>query len=157
MAAPRFLAGLCGAAVPPHPQKIVCERFLGHGDDLPDYKIYCFHGQPRYILVCEGRSHGKPKFYFFDPDWHFLPITRDGQAAPPDFTLPRPAGLAHMLSAAARLSQPFSFVRVDLYDVEGRVYFGELTFTPGAALDAARLPETDRLFGSLLTLPTEQT
>lgn len=43
-----------------------------------------------------------------------------------------------MLSAAARLSQPFSFVRVDLYDVEGRVYFGELTFTPGAALDAAR-------------------
>ena len=107
-------------------------------------------------MVCEGRSHGKPKFYFFDPDWHFLPITRDGQAAPPDFTLPRPAGLAHMLSAAARLSQPFSFVRVDLYDVEGRVYFGELTFTPGAALDAARLPETDRLFGSLLTLPTEQ-
>ena len=141
----------------PIPKKIVCERFLGHGDDLPDYKIYCFHGQPRYILVCEGRSHGKPKFYFFDPDWHFLPITRDGQAAPPDFTLPRPAGLAHMLSAAARLSQPFSFVRVDLYDVEGRVYFGELTFTPGAALDAARLPETDRLFGSLLTLPTEQT
>ena len=141
----------------PIPKKIVCERFLGHGDDLPDYKIYCFHGQPRYILVCEGRSHGKPKFYFFDPDWHFLPITRDGQAAPPDFTLPRPAGLAHMLSAAARLSQPFSFVRVDLYDVEGRVYFGELTFTPGAALDAARLPETARLVGSLLPLPTAQT
>ena len=72
----------------PIPKKIVCERFLGHGDDLPDYKIYCFHGQPRYILVCEGRSHGKPKFYFFDPDWHFLPITRDGQAAPPDFRCP---------------------------------------------------------------------
>lgn len=48
-------------------------------------------------------------------------------------------------------------MRVDLYDVEGRVYFGELTFTPGAALDAARLPETDRLFGSLLTIPTEHT
>lgn len=136
------------------PKRIVCERYLGERGFLPkDYKVYCFHGVPRYILVCEGRSAGKPRFYFFDTDWHFCPITRDGLSAPAGFTLARPGRLPEMLACAAKLSAPFPFVRADFYDAGGKLVFGELTFTPSGALDTGRMPETDRMFGSLLTLP----
>ncbi len=133
------------------PKRIVCERFLG-GDELVDYKIYCFRGKAKYILCCVGREAGHTKFYFFDPDWHFCPITHDGLEAPADFTLPRPKGLEKMLRCVETLSEPFPFVRTDMYEVDGKVYFGELTFTPAAALDTHRLPETDRMFGDLLEL-----
>ena len=133
------------------PKRIVCEHYLG-GDELVDYKIYCFHGKARYILCCVGREAGHTKFYFFDKDWNFCPITHDGLEAPADFTLPRPRGLEKMLRCAEILSEPFPFVRTDLYEVDGKVYFGELTFTPAAALDTHRLPETDRMFGELLEL-----
>ena len=133
------------------PKRIVCEHYLG-GDELVDYKIYCFHGKARYILCCVGREAGHTKFYFFDKNWNFCPITHDGLEAPADFTLPRPRGLEKMLRCAETLSEPFPFVRADLYEVDGKVYFGELTFTPAAALDTHRLPETDRMFGELLEL-----
>ena len=133
------------------PKRIVCERMLGDGNPT-DYKIYCFHGKPTYILTCVGRNSGDLAFYFFDPDWKLCRITRDGKKAPKDFFLPKPQNLDKMLNAAAILSKPFPYVRVDLYEDQGNVYFGELTFVPAAALDIGRLPETDDLFGSLLTL-----
>lgn len=133
------------------PKRIVCEHYLG-GDELLDYKIYCFHGKAKYILCCVGREGGHTKFYFFDPDWNFCRLTHDGLEAPEGFTLPRPKCLEQMLRCAEILSEPFPFVRADLYEVDGRVYFGELTFTPAAALDTHRLPETDRMFGELLKL-----
>ena len=133
------------------PKRILCERYLG-GEELVDYKIYCFHGKAKYILCCLGRESGHTRFYFFDPAWNFCPITRDGKNAPPDFTLPRPKCLEQMLRYAEILSEPFPFVRTDLYEVGGKVYFGELTFTPAAAMDTGRLPETDRMFGELLEL-----
>ena len=59
-----------------------------------------------------------------------------------------------MLAYAERLSEPFPFVRADFYDDGGRIVFGELTFTPAAALDTGRLPETDRMFGAMLDIET---
>lgn len=147
----RFYAELQYRSIP---KRIVCERYLGGQGRLPeDYKVYCFHGVPQYILVCEGRSAGKPRFYFFDTGWHFCPLTRDGLSEPEDFTLERPVCLPEMLKCAAELSAPFPFVRADFYVAEGRLVFGELTFTPSGALDTDRLPETDRLLGSFLTIP----
>lgn len=137
------------------PKKILCEAYLGDGDPLVDYKIYCFHGKASFILVCTEREAGKPKFYFFDQNWQLCPITRDGQQAQPGFTLEKPDRLEQMLEYAQILSQPFPFVRVDFYNVKGQIVFGELTFTPSGALDTARLPETDLLFGSMLQLPIE--
>ena len=134
------------------PKKIICEEFLGSGEDLYDYKIYCFHGKAEYLLVCAGREKGKPKFYFFDRNWNLAPITRDGKNAPADFTIEKPARLEQMLQYAQQLAAPFPFVRVDLYYVKEKIYFGELTFVPSAALDDSRLPETDILFGEMLDL-----
>lgn len=134
------------------PKKILVEKFLGTPDGKPpeDYKFYCFHGQAYCVMVCRGREAGWPKFYFFDRSFRLMRINRDSKEAPAGFTLPKPAGFEQAVQIADRLSDGFPFVRVDLYLTEGRVYFGELTFTPAAALDNNRLPETDRLFGSLL-------
>lgn len=137
----------------PVPKKIICERMLGDGNSLTDYKIYCFHGKPTHVLVCVGREKGRPTFYFFDREWKFCPITGDGKKQSEDFTLPKPENLERMFAYAERLSAPFPFVRADFYDVDGKVYFGELTFTPSAGLDNKRLPETDRMFGEMLQLP----
>ena len=140
----------------PIKKRIICEKYLSDGNVLPtDYKVYCFNGKPLYILVCEERAGGSPKFFFFDRDWKFCPITRDGKKVPADFTLPRPCDLEKMLDYAAKLSAPFSFVRVDFYETEKGLVFGELTFTPSACLDTGRLPETDAMFGSMLMLPQE--
>ena len=134
------------------PKRIICERLLGQDVPLYDYKIYCFHGVPRYIMTCVGRAEHELKFYFFDSEWNFCRINRDSRDAPEEFSIPRPAQLCPMLEYARKLSAPFPFVRVDLYDEEGRVVFGELTFTPAAAMDVARLPEADKIFGELLDL-----
>lgn len=134
------------------PKKLIVERYLKpQSGALPeDYKFYCFHGKAHCVMLCEGRERGWPKFYFFDRDWNLLRINRDSCAAPEGFSLPRPAGIDDAFAYADKLSAPFPFVRTDLYLVDGRVYFGELTFTPAAALDNNRLPETDLMFGSML-------
>lgn len=138
------------------PKRILCEKYLGGENGLPrDYKVYCFHGRPLYILACEGRGLQRTRFYFFDSDWNLCPITRDGLAAPASFFMKKPTCLNEMLACAACLSKPFPFVRADFYEVEGRLVFGELTFTPSGALDTGRLPETDIMFGHLLKLPGE--
>ena len=138
----------------PMPRRIIVEEYLKpeHGVQPEDYKIYCFNGKPKYILLCVGREFGHPKFYFFDENWNLARINRDSKAAPEGFTYPRPACLDKLLESAKTLTKPFKFVRADFYVVNGKVYFGELTFTPEAGMDSSRLIETDRLFGSLLEL-----
>ena len=138
------------------PKKIICEAYLGEESAPPtDYKIYCFHGKASYILACYQREAGVPKFYFFDHDWKLCPINKDGLQAAPGFAPERPKCLKQMLEYAGVLSAPFPFVRVDFYHVQDRIVFGELTFIPSGGLDTDRLPETDRLFGSMLRLPID--
>ena len=141
------------------PKRIICEKYLG--DHLIDYKFYCFNGKAKYVLTCVGRDggqpshmpgHADPKFLFFDREWKMCRLTKDSINCPEGFTVPRPDNLEQMWEIAEKLCQPFPFVRVDLYDVGGQVVFGELTFTPSAALDIGRLPSTDNYFGKLLTL-----
>lgn len=133
-------------------KKIIVEEYLGAEDGaLPeDYKFYCFNGRAHCVMLCEGRSEGWPKFYFFDKNFRLLRINRDSAAAPAGFELPKPEGLDEAFSVAERLSAGFPFVRVDLYLTDKGVRFGEMTFTPAAALDNKRLPETDLLFGSMI-------
>ena len=120
-----------------------------------DYKVYCFNGKPKYILVCVGREKGgHPKFYFFDENWNLARINRDSINAPQDFSMERPKCLDKLLACAEKLSAPFPFVRADFYIVKDRVYFGELTFTPSGGLDSNRLPETDLMMGNMLELPS---
>lgn len=109
------------------PPRILIEECLTNEDGSPpfDYKVYCFNGTPEHILV---RNHTHDICPFFDTAWNLLDFSDEVGAVRPWVT--KPANLDEMLALAAKLSAGFGFVRVDLYNVRGRVYFGELTFTP---------------------------
>ena len=75
-----------------------------------------------------------------------------GKNAPEGFTLRKPECIDQMFEIAEKLSKDIPFVRVDLYEVGGKIYFGEMTFFPDAGFDANLLPETDEYFGKLIDL-----
>lgn len=133
-------------------KKIFAEQYLGANP--VDYKFYCFNGKADVVLVCIGRETGHTKFYFFNEKWELCRHNKAGKAAPEGFTVPKPEGMDRMFEIAAKLSEGFPFVRVDLYNVNGSIYFGELTFYPASGFDANRLPEADLYFGNLIDLST---
>lgn len=131
--------------------RILAEELI---DDTPDdYKFNCYDGHAESVMVCNGRGAGDTKFYFFDRGWNLKRYNLRGIQAAPDFTLPKPEGIDLMFGLAEKLSAGFPFVRVDLYNVRGRIYFGEMTFYPCSGFDNRLLPATDRLFGDMINLP----
>lgn len=131
-------------------KKIFAEQYLG--DDLTDYKFYCYNGNVDAVLLCIDRQIGSPKFYFFDREWNLKRYNQRGKDAPQDFTLPKPANIDKMFALASELSKGIPFVRVDFYNIDGKIYFGEMTFFPASGYDRKRLPESDLLFGNLIDL-----
>ena len=111
--------------IEPH---ILVEEFLEGGDDGPlDYRFWCFDGHVAAIQV-DNHSHSICPFY--DVAWRRLDLRyRDGAK---HVEIDRPAELEQMLEIAAKLSRGLAFVRVDLYNIAGRILFGEMTFTPAA-------------------------
>lgn len=109
------------------PPQILLEEYLTNEDGSPplDYKFHCFNGTPELIEV---RNHTKDIDPFFDRAWTLLDLSdTEGVARP---WIPKPANLDEMLALAAKLSVGFGYVRMDFYNMKGRVYFGEFTFTP---------------------------
>ncbi len=132
-------------------KRIFAEKYLG--DNLTDYKFYCFNGKVDAVMLCVDRQKdGHAKFYFFDRQWKLRRYNKAGKAAPEDFTLPKPEEMDRMFEIAEKLSDGHPLVRVDLYNVDGKIYFGELTFSPASGFDANRLPEADIYFGDLIDL-----
>lgn len=113
---------------------LVCEQFLSDesGEPPRDYKFHCFLGEPRYVQVDYGRFvHHTRAIY--DAAWNRLLCRLEYRLEPSN--QPAPRHLEEMLTIARRLSSPFPYVRVDLYEVGGQVYFGELTFYPGKGVE----------------------
>lgn len=113
------------------PKRIIIEELLiREYEQLLDYKFLCYNGVPRWIDVHGGRftDHRED---IYSVEWERLPARKGAR----NFRerLPAPENLKEMLDVARTLAQPFSFVRVDLYSVLGKIYFGELTFLPAAA------------------------
>ena len=136
------------------PPRIIAEKFLDDNGHVPaDYKIYCFNGVPYKVMVCLDRDKDEAtKFYSFDFEWNLLRHNIRGKMAPEGFTLPKPKSLELMYGFSKELSKDIPFVRVDFYDLDGRLYFGEMTFYPDSGFDAAILPEIDELYGSMIDL-----
>jgi hypothetical protein len=95
-----------------------------------DYRCWCFHGKVRLIQV---DTHDHSALAFYDPSWRKVDM-RHRPARGGIEEVPEPANLAELIDVAETLSWGIDFVRVDLYQVQGRTYFGELTFTPRAGL-----------------------
>ena len=136
------------------PRKIICEQYMtNNGKELADYKIHCFNGEPKMILVCRDRfAESGLTEDFFTETWEHLPVKRPNipQAK---LQIEKPVQLEQMLTFARKLSQGIPFVRVDFYVIEGGIYFGELTFFPASGM-APFVPESwDETFGNWLQLP----
>lgn len=113
------------------PPRIVIEEYLTNEDGSPplDYKFYCFNGVPDQIIV---RNHTHDIHPIFDTSWNLLDLVVSNCTVRP--WVPKPVNLEKMLALATKLSTGFGFVRVDFYNVKGRVYFGEITLTPAAGI-----------------------
>lgn len=111
------------------PRGIIVEPFVGAAPTLPiDYKFYVFGGRVGYVQVHLGRGE-RHRWILLDRQWRRVSaVTHDPEPA-------RPATLARMIAAAERLGEGRDFVRVDLYEIDGRPMFGEMTFYPGSGLD----------------------
>lgn len=120
--------------------------------ELIDYKFYCFNGYVDSVMICIDRQIGKPKFYFFDKEWNFKRYDKRAKNAPDTFTLPRPENMDKMFEIASVLSKDIPFVRVDIYNVNGHVYFGEMTFYSASGFDTDLTPEADLYLGNLISL-----
>ncbi len=129
--------------------RIIAEEMLGDGGWITDYKIYCFKGVPLLILFVQERGAKERRTFVRISDWTVLPIRRKGVRHDPD--VKRPEELDRMVEEAKKLSEGFPFVRIDFYLEGGRVYVGEMTFTPGLFL-TVEPPEWDQKLGDLLDL-----
>ena len=134
--------------------RIIAEKFMvdESGYDLKDYKIFCFNGEPKCLFVASERhSESGMKMDFYDMDWNLMPFERKYPRS--GIKIPKPKSFEQMVSFAKLLSMDFPFVRVDFYDINGHLYFGELTFYPGSGLEEFTPEEYDYLLGSWLKLP----
>lgn len=140
------------------PHRIIAEKYMTDEegvDTFTDYKFFCFNGKVDCVMVCLDRQTNDTKFYFFDSNWKLLKLNKRGKAAPEGFTIPKPSAMDQMFELAAKMAEGMPFVRVDLYQSCGKIYFGEMTFYPTNGFDANILPETDKYWGNLLTLKKE--
>lgn len=137
------------------PRRILAEQFLDPCpdiNDLPDYKFFCFNGEPRYCQVISGRETTMC-VDFFDRNWTHQPFHEPHNYPFAEIELKKPNNLDLMWNAAAKLATNIPFSRIDFYDVGDKVYFGEITFFPTSGLGGFDPEEWDYKFGNLTTLP----
>ena len=134
------------------PHRIIVEQFLKPRNGIlpEDYKFYCFNGVPKAILYISGRHTDHEIVGFFDLDWNYIGST--GKKVYEDIKdMPeRPSCLEEMIRIAAKLSEGFPFVRIDLYDFDSKPLFGEMTFTPAGGFDVSECTIDGKEMGELL-------
>ena len=138
--------------------RIIAEKFmadednLSDGDGLIDYKFYCFNGVPGYAYVSQNLDdHKRASISYITLDWEQAPFKRSDYASFKE--LPRkPQNLDKMLKLAEVLSKNISFLRVDFYEINGKIYFGELTFFPGGGFTELSPEEWDYRLGEMIKL-----
>ena len=135
---------------------IICEQFIEtqDGNTPDDYKFMCFNGVPRLIQVHHDR-YGNHTLDYYTPEWKKADLQRiDANTSAK--IVERPEKLEEMLSIAERLSKDMYYARVDLYNVSGKIYFGEITMYPTGGFSTFSRYEDDLLLGSYIKLPTDK-
>lgn len=133
--------------------RVITERFMRDSvlDDICDYKFFCFNGEPRYFKIDFDREvRHRANYYSING----VSQKFGEEICPPDYSkkLAMPQHLDEMVEMAKRLSKDIPFVRVDFYEIDGNVYFGELIFYPAGGMGIFVPKQTDLEFGQLLIL-----
>jgi len=134
------------------PRHIIAERYLeDETGELRDYKFYCFNGKPAFMQLEIGRGTTHNTRNFYDMDWKLLPF---GKELPynADIKVDCPSMFNDMKEIAANLCKPFQYVRVDLYQTNDKIYFGELTFFPAGGAPDFVPDEYDEIVGNMWNL-----
>jgi len=132
--------------------KIFCERYLEDKNKKLFFLLFfCFDGQVHFIHFTVDRFTNHKRKNFYDRNWKRLPFTL-GPLPSSDKKYPKPKNLSKMIDVAEKLSSGLKLARVDLYNVDGKIYFGEITLTPGNGMDIFHPVKYDRHYGSLFKL-----
>lgn len=134
--------------------RIICEKYIGELDSgLPiDYKLFCINGKVVLTQCCTDRLSGL-KLAYYDLDWIQLDYScRDIDKG---LNIERPINYEEMKKVATKLSKPFDFIRVDFYEIKGKLYIGELTFTPAACNLSYLNLEAEEKLGNILKINGE--
>lgn len=136
------------------PPKLIIEKYLEeskHG--LTDYKFFCFNGEISNLFVISDRFTSE-KLDLYSPDWKRLDVILYVCPNQSKTDLPKPENYEKMLKIAKDLSRDFPHVRVDLYNINGRIYFGELTFFSGSGYYVFKPDAFDFWLGEKFILPS---
>lgn len=142
------------------PYKNITPRIIGEeymvdesGYELKDYKFFCFDGEPKALFIAtdRGKANEETKFDFFDMDFNHLPFTNGHPNSPRPVM--KPKSFEEMKLLAAKLSEGMPHARIDFYDINGKVYFGEITFFHWSGTMPFDPIEWDYKFGEWIKLP----
>lgn len=138
--------------------RIIAEKFMvdESGWDLKDYKIYCFNGQAKCLLIVSGR-YRDACYDFYDLNLKRLPFKRGKHKSSFKYgdTHPPILGFNQMCNLANKLANGFPLVRVDFYNIKGKIFFGEMTFFPNDGMAPVKPAEWDKKLGDMIKLPNE--
>ena len=133
--------------------RIIAEKYMEDesSPNLPVYKIFCFNGKPRIFQTIQNDKRPDETIDYFDADWNLLELRQNFPNSPQPVT--RPDCLEEMLNLAEKLSAGQAFLRTDLYSINGKVYFSEITFYSDAGLAYFEPAHWDKTLGSWIELP----
>ncbi len=133
--------------------RIIAEKFIDtKNGDVVDYKVHCFNGKARFILACSERyTNSGLKEDFYDLRWNKIPVRRPSYANSAN-GIPKPSQLNKMIEFAELFSKNIRFLRVDFYEIDGNLLFGEFTFYPASGFAPFVPDEYDKIFGSYLNI-----
>lgn len=132
--------------------RIIAEEFIGDISSVPeDYKFYTFDGKIDSVMVCKERELGYPKFLFYDLEWNRLQYQREEPVYEKEES--KPKNFEEMCRIVEKLADGFCQMRVDLYNIDGKIYFGEMTFFNQSGFDVDITRETDLYWGNKIVLP----
>ena len=140
-------------------RRVIAEEYLEDNNyhELRDYKFFCFNGVPKLFYIASGRlMYDEPRFDYFDMDYNHIDLKTDHPNSDANHLPKKPESFNEMKLLAEKLSSGIPHVRVDFYEVNGKVYFGELTFFHGSGVHNFEPIEWEKLLGDWITLPSEK-
>lgn len=131
--------------------RIIIEKYMGN--EMYDYKFQCFNGKIDHIFVCEGRNTKRGvRYYYFDKDWNYLDYCHYDDIDLDYLKTLKPDNFNDMIKNVEKLCKDFIEIRIDLYNIDGKIYFGEFTFFTSSGFDTTITSEADLIIGKRLDL-----